>query len=86
MKITLYRVNATGLREIHAFLASHHRLGGAHFSPDMLRAWAADAEFQLGEGNPACIEVPARDSVSGATVEYRISPEGLDTETLEIDD
>jgi hypothetical protein len=70
-------VNATGLREIAAFLAEHHRLGG-DFTPAMLAAWARDAEFQMGEGNPPCIEIPARDAVGGAAIELRISPAGID--------
>ena len=44
-----YTVNDTGLAEIQEFLADNHKLGGDHFTADMLRAWAADAEFQLAE-------------------------------------
>ena len=60
-------VNAAGLDEIQAFLADTHKLGGDHFTADMLRAWAADAEFQLAEGNSPTIEISSRDSVSGRT-------------------
>ena len=38
-----YTVNDTGLAEIQEFLADNHKLGGDHFTADMLRAWAADA-------------------------------------------
>lgn len=71
-------VNATGLKAIQAFLAANHKKGGAHFDADMLRAWADEAEFQLGEGNPACIEIKSWDSVTGATVEFTVPDEGLD--------
>ncbi len=71
-------VNETGIKEIHAFLAANHKLGGDHFDAEMLHAWARDAEFQLGEGNPACIEIKASDSINGRTQEYTISATGLD--------
>jgi len=79
-------VNDIGLAEIHEFLAANHRLGGDHFTPDMLRAWAADAEFQMSEGNPPRIEIRAADCVHGWTTEYEISNAGLDSREVEIDD
>lgn len=82
MSIEIKTVNALGLNEIKEFLASHHKKGGEYFSEAMLDAWAADAEFQLAEGNPAMIEIRSWDSVSGATCEYRISDAGLDSETI----
>ena len=69
-------VNEQGLKEIREFLAENHKRGG-NFSRDMLLAWAADAEFQLSEGNPACVEIRACDSLNGRTQEYTISAEGL---------
>lgn len=86
MKATQYTVNEAGLAEIHAFLAENHKKGGDHFDHDMLRAWAADAEFQLGEGNPATIELKSQDSVHGRTQEFTISDAGLDAQEIEIDD
>lgn len=71
-------INEAGLKEIHAFLAENHKLGGDHFTQDMLRAWAADAEFQLGEGNPAIIEIPQWDTVSGHTETFTVSNDGLE--------
>lgn len=44
----------------------------------MLQAWAQEAEFQLGEGNPATIEIKSWNSIHGYTQEYRISDAGLD--------
>lgn len=72
-------VNATGIAEIAAFLAENHRLGGEHFTPAMLHAWASDAEFQMSEGNPPRIEIAARDCVHGWTTEYTVTPAGIDT-------
>lgn len=85
MKVKQYRVNATGLEEIKKFLADNHKLGGEHFDDSMLRAWARDAEFQLGEGNSASIEIRSCDTVSGHTENYTISDAGLDCEEIEIE-
>jgi hypothetical protein len=84
MKKTVYTVNQKGLQEIHDFLGRAHKLGYDHFDRSMLRAWAADAESQLDDGNPAEIEIPRWDSVTGATVTYRISAAGLDADEIEI--
>ena len=86
MKATQYAVNEAGLAEIHAFLAENHKRGGDHFDRDMLLAWAADAEFQLAEGNPATIELKSQDSVHGRTQEFTISDAGLDREEIEIEE
>lgn len=71
-------VNAAGIREIAAFLAETHKLGGDHFTDDMLRAWAADAEAQLAEGNGASIEIRAHDAVTGRPEVFTVSDDGLD--------
>lgn len=86
MKATLYSVNEQGLNEIKEFLADNHKKGGDHFTRDMLRAWAADAEFQLSEGNPAIIELASWDSIHGRTQTFTISDAGLDAEEIEIDE
>jgi hypothetical protein len=86
MKVTNYTVNQAGLSEIKEFLAANHKKGGDYFTTDMLRAWAADAEFQLAEGNPATIEIRSFDSISGATIEYTITDAGLDSEIIEIEE
>lgn len=86
MKAKQYSVNEKGLSEIREFLADNHKKGGDHFTPEMLRAWAADAEFQLGEGNPAMIEIRAWDTVSGRTETFTISDAGLDCEEIEIEE
>ena len=70
MQATIHTVNATGLAEIAAFLADNHVKGGDHFTADMLSAWAADAERQLGDGNTATIEIRSWDTVSGHTETY----------------
>lgn len=79
-------VNDAGLKQIHQFLADYHKKGGDHFNDEMLRAWAADAEFQLGEGNPASIEIRAFDSITGHTEEFTISDDGLDFEEVQVED
>ena len=79
-----YTVNQTGLNEIAEFLGTRHKLGRDHFSPDMLRAWADDAEFQLAEGNDASIEIKSWDTLSGHTETYSITDAGLDSQEVEL--
>lgn len=86
MQATIKTVNATGLKEIAEFLGNKHKLGGDHFTDDIIRAWAQDAEFQLGEGNQASIEIRAFDSISGHTENYTITDAGLDSEIVEIEE
>ena len=76
MKYKTYTVNSRGIEEIRQFLKENHKQ--QEFTDEMLRAWAQEAEFQLGEGNAAAIELKARDSIHGTTQEYRISDAGLD--------
>lgn len=76
MKYRTYTVNAAGIEEIRQFLEENHRQ--KEFTEEMLHAWAQEAEFQLGEGNAAAIELKARDSIHGTTQEYYISEAGLD--------
>jgi hypothetical protein len=85
-QFTQYTVNEIGLNEIKQFLAENHKKGSDHFTADMLNAWAADAEFQLSEGNPACIEIRSFDCAYGRTMEYTISPAGLDAEVVEVEE
>ena len=86
MQAIIKTVNAVGLAEIAAFLAENHELGGEHVTPDMLHAWAADAEFSLAEGNGAVIELTARDSMRGVTQTFEISVSGLDSQAVEIEE
>jgi len=86
MQVTTYTVNEQCLNEIKKFLAANHKKGGDHFDRDMLLAWAADAEFQLAEGNPATIEIKSWDSIHGYTQEYCISDAGLDAQVVEVDE
>ena len=79
MQVAHKTINAIGLAEIHAFLAAHHKLGGDHFTPAMLSAWADDAEFQLAEGNPASIEIRSWNAASGHTEYFTVSDAGIDT-------
>ena len=86
MQVTNYTVNEQGLNEIKEFLAANHKKGGDYFDRDMLLAWAADAEFQLAEGNSATIEIKSWNSIHGHTQEFTISDAGLDVETVEIEE
>ena len=86
MKMTTYTVNDQGLEEIKEFLIKNHKEGNDYFSREMLLAWAAEAEFQLAEGNPPSIELHPWESVNGCTLEFTISNAGLDAEIVEIEE
>jgi len=80
-------VNANGIAQIAAFLLENHKKGEAISNdPAMLRAWAADAEFSLSEGNDASIEIRSFDSVHGRTQTFTISAEGSDSAEVEINE
>ncbi len=86
MQITTYTINAQGLAEICEFLAENHKLNGDHFDDSMIRAWARDAEFQIGEGNSATIEIGRANSITGNPICYTISDAGLDVEIVNVDE
>ena len=77
-----FTVNQQGLKEIEEFLARNHKRG-KQFTREMLLAWAADADFQLSEGNSASIEIRASESIHNRTQEFTISPAGLDAVEFE---
>ena len=83
VQASIKSINAHGLNEIHAFLAANHKRGGDHFTPSMLRAWASEAEFQLGEGNPPTIELKSYDSIHGYAQEFTVSDAGVDSVFVE---
>lgn len=76
-------VSKEGLREIESFLAEHHKLGADYIAPDMVRSFAADAEFQLAEGNDAAIEIASMHSVSRRTETYTLSASGVEWQICE---
>lgn len=85
MKYTTHTVNASGLEEIRAFLLANHKKPALYEGSDsvtmgMLRAWAQEAEFSLGEGNDAGIEIKSWDSIHGRTQTFTVSAAGLDAE------
>ncbi len=86
MKFEKKTINEKGLQQIHDFLGEYHKKGYEHFNREMLQAWAADAEFQLSEGNPASIELKSWECITGATKEFTISSDGIDIEIVEIED
>ena len=86
MQTTIRTINSVGIAEIHAFLAASHKYGGDHFTADMLRAWAADAEFQMDEGNSPTIEIKSWDAVSGHAEIFTVSGAGIDCTAVESDD
>lgn len=82
-------INAAGIEEIRAFLLANHNRpdlyeGTTRSTMDMLAAWARQAEFSLGEGNDAGIELKARDSIHGCTQTFTVSNAGVDC--VEFDD
>lgn len=84
---TVKTVNTKGLVELAKFLAENHKRGDIiSTSPSMLRAWAEEAEFSLGKGNDAGIEIRSFESIHGRTQTYTISAEGLDSVEVENDE
>jgi hypothetical protein len=84
-------INATGVEEIRAFLVANHNKPELYERADsismrMLRAWAQEAEFSLGEGNDASIELKARDSIHGRTQTFTISASGVDSVEFDSDE
>ena len=76
-------INENGLAQIAQFLSDNiAREFTLENDRAALHAWAADAEYQMGEGNPACIEISAVASIHGRAQEFEISAEGIDTETV----
>jgi len=85
-KCNVYYVNAIGLAEIKQHLADKHKLGGDHFTDSMIRAWAAEVEKSIDEGNSACFEISCHYSISGHTELCRISDDGISFDVVEIED
>jgi hypothetical protein len=80
-------VNDNGLAQIAEFLSANaDRTFTLKHDRHALQAWAADAEFQIGEGNTPSIEISHIASIHGVTQEFTISDEGLDFEEIEIDE
>lgn len=81
VQVTTATVNDKGIDEIAGILAARHLLGGDHFTITMLRAWAAEAEYNYINNGYAFIEITSKDTVSGHTELYEVSDAGLDLET-----
>ena len=47
IEMQVAHINENGLQQIAAALGEYHKLGRDHFTQEMLRAWAADAEDHL---------------------------------------
>ncbi|TAL87483.1 MAG: hypothetical protein EPN46_03910 [Candidimonas sp.] len=67
-------ITPAGLAEISDILRQKHKTF-LNVAPtaEQLSAWAAEAEFQLGEGNPASIEIKARDHINGWAQDFNLS-------------
>ena len=82
----IHTINETGLAEIAAFLADHHKLGGDGFTPAMLRAWAGEAEDHVADGGDACIELKSWETLSGRTEVFTVAAAGVDTRHEQTDE
>lgn len=76
-----YTINQTGIDEIKCFLSAAHK--PHFFDQSMMNAWASAAEFQLGEGNPASIEISQHYSKSGRTETFTVSAAGIDAHEID---
>lgn len=71
-------VNEQGINEIKELLAANHKLGGDHFGPAELGAWASEVERHLSDGNGAYFEIRASDTVSGHTEIHYLSDDSIE--------
>lgn len=85
MQVVNHIVNETGLAEIRSFLSEYHRLGGAHFTHEMLLAWAADAERHADEGLDPYIELRSFDNIQGFSRTFTVSSKGVDARVTDIE-
>lgn len=84
---TIQSINDNGIAQIAAWLLVNHKLGKRiSQDPAMLRAWAADAEFSLREGNDAGVEIRRWDSIHGRTQTFTVSAEGINSTEIEINE
>lgn len=76
------RINENGMNQIADALGSYHKLGRAHFTRNMLEAWATEAENNFNDGKGCQFEIRATDSALGRAVEVAITADGYDVETV----
>ena len=84
---TKYSVNQNGLDQIAEFLRAYHK-NGALLSEinDTLFAYAKKVEFSLSENDRAEFEISASNSINGWTELCSLTPDGLDSVEVEIDE
>ena len=78
-------INTKGLIQIHQALGQHHKLGADHFTPQMLNAWAQEAEDHFNNGSGCYFEIRGFDTNSGSPVVVTISEEGFDVTNVNDD-
>ena len=83
MVIQTISITPAGLQQIRTALASHHRLGGDHFTEDMLHAWASAAEQAWQPGEHPQVEIPGRDAIGGTPVVIFIDAAGYVIESVD---
>ncbi len=87
MQTQIKTINKLGRKQIADFLRTSHKKGDEIANTEScLDAWCQDAELQLSEGSGAEIEIRSFEAVSGRTETFRIYDDGIDCETVEIDD
>lgn len=69
-------INAHGLELIAAWLADHH-VSGTELTADNIRAWAAEAEQNAGNGNGAHFELRAHESIYGRPEIFDVPDDGF---------
>lgn len=77
------KINEIGLAEIHEFLGKYHKRGKDWFTPDMLRAWAKEAELEVCKGNSPTIELRLMSCVLDKAVLFTLSNDGVDVDLLD---
>ena len=76
------RINKLGLKQIAEALGEHHKLGRSHFTPEMVGAWASEAEGHFNHGDGCYFEIRGFDSNTGSPVEVSIGRDGYDVDEV----
>lgn len=71
-------LNENGEAQVRDFILAHRKNIDYLMHSERL-AYSNDVDFQLAEGNPPTVEIPALYSRSGVPVTYTVTAEGVDT-------
>lgn len=74
---TIKRINEKGLRHLADWINATANEDHRHTDPRNLDAWANEAEFSMGEGNPPIVEMQAPATLSGVPETFTVPADGV---------